>query len=400
LGADYFALTGAQIFDGTQFHEDHAVIVQSDKIIDLIARGQLDSSIKIIDLGGGFLCPGFIDAQVNGGGGIMLNDAPIVQTMQHIAGAHRPLGTTSLLPTLISDTQSMTNRAIEATIEAIGQVEGIAGLHLEGPHLAPARKGAHQAHFMRPMTDEDVERFIHAAKQIDTLLLTVAAEQITVEQVEQLTAHHIIISIGHSDASYDQAYALFEAGARGATHLFNAMSPLTSRQPGVVGAALDHGDVWCGIIADGHHVDAASLRIALRAKLGTGGQGRLFFVSDAMALAGTKLNHFILNDRRIERHDMGAGVCSKLTLEDGTLAGSDLDMLSSVRFGVERLGLGLEQALAQATSYPAQFLQLSDRGFIVKGLRADFVHLDNELQIKASWVSGQHQASLNYSERT
>jgi len=388
---EIFALTGARIFDGEYFHDHYAIIVQNDKIIDLLPRQRLDHSIQQQELTGGILSPGFIDAQVNGGGGVMLNDAPTASTMAKIAQAHRQFGTTSLLPTLISDTDSITDQALESAISAVGKLAGICGLHLEGPHLAPARKGAHQAQFMRPLEAKDIARFTEAAPQIGTLLLTIAAEQVTAAQVEQLVQNHVIVSIGHCDATYEQAMVLFDAGARGVTHLFNAMSPLTGRAPGLVGAALDHPDVWGGIIADGHHVHEASLRIALAAKKGGGGAGHLFFVTDAMALIGTDAHSFTLNGRRVERWQEASGICSKLTLEDGTLAGSDLDMASSLRFAIERMGLSLEQAFAMATSVPARFLRLEDRGFIAKGQRADFVHLNEALLVRASWIDGKCQ---------
>jgi len=385
-----FALTGARIFDGDSFHDHYAVIIQKGKIVDLLPRERLDASIEQRDLGSGILSPGFIDVQVNGGGGIMLNDAPNVQTMAQIARAHRQFGTTSLLPTLISDGDPVTAQALDAAIEAVGKIEGVCGLHLEGPHLAPARKGAHQAHFMRRLEQRDMDLYcLHAAAQSGPLLITVAAEQVTPQQVEQLARANIIVSIGHSNCSYQQACTLFDAGARGVTHLFNAMSQIGNREPGLVGAALDHPNAWGGIIADGHHVDPASLGIALRAKQGLNGEGQLFFVSDAMALIGVDDMYFSLNGRRIERRATENGTCFKLTLADGTLAGSDITMAAAVYFGVERLGLSLARVLAMATSYPAEFLNLHDRGFIRKGARADLVHLDSSLHVTASWVAGQ-----------
>jgi N-acetylglucosamine-6-phosphate deacetylase len=235
-------------------------------------------------LDGGILSAGFIDAQVNGGGGRMLNDEPSPASMYTIAAGHRPYGTTSLLPTLITDTAEATAAAIEAAKEAVKANRGVAGLHLEGPHLAPARKGAHLAELMRPVEDSDVKA-LQAAQAIGTLLVTMAAEQVTAKQVRQLSEAGVIVSIGHSDCSSEAAEARFDAGARGVTHLFNAMSQLGHRTPGLVGAASTTLAVWCGIIADGHHVDPKALRTALRAKRG---EGKLFFVTDAMSLVGSR----------------------------------------------------------------------------------------------------------------
>jgi len=395
MNNDVLALTGARIFDGERFHDHGAVIMEGGEIADLLPRECLDASIEQHDLGYGILSPGFIDVQVNGGGGVMLNDAPTALTMAKIAAAHRQFGTTSLLPTLISDADSITNQALDAAIEAVGDVEGVCGLHLEGPHLAPARKGAHLAHFMRPLESRDIDLYcLHAAAQSGPLLITVAAEQVTPWQVEQLTQNNVIVSIGHSDCSYQQAMTLFDAGARGVTHLFNAMSQIGNREPGLVGAALDHPDVWGGIIADGHHVHEACLRMAVAAKQNSNGEGKLFFVSDAMALIGTDDFSFTLNGRDIERSQEAGGFVSKLVLKDGTLAGSDITMATALYFAVERLGLPLDQAFAMATSYPARFLGLRDRGFIAKGQHADLVHLDNSLNVIASWPGGKYQTSL------
>lgn len=383
-----FALTGARIFDGERFHEDKAVLVKGGRIAGLVAERQVAAHVPRTVLDGGILSPGFIDAQVNGGGGVMLNDDPSVAAMEAISGAHQAYGTTSLLPTLITDRQPVIERAIEAAIDAVKGEAGIAGLHLEGPHLAPARRGAHLAEFMRPVDDRDLEAYTSAVKHLDTLLLTIAAEQVSPAQVARLTAAGVTVSLGHSDCSADDATRLFDAGARGVTHLFNAMSQLGNRAPGLVGAALDHPDVWCGIVADGHHVDPMTLRVALRAKRGQHGKGRIFLVTDAMALVGTQQSSFELNGRTITRSP--GGLCPKLTLADGTIAGSDLDMASAIGFAVNALDVTLAEALAMATAYPARFLGMRDRGAIRAGLRADFVHLDDRLQVTATWRSGRN----------
>ncbi len=260
------ALVGARIFDGERLQDGKALVLRSGLIEGLVETAALDPSIPRSVLEGGVLSPGFIDAQVNGGGGIMLNDAPEAETMLRMAAAHRLGGTTSLLPTLITDRQEATEQALEAAVMAVAAGGGVAGLHLEGPHLAPARKGAHPAELMRPLTARDVALYSAYAARIGTLLVTVAAEQVQPSQVAALVEAGVIVSIGHSDAGAGEARALFGAGATGVTHLFNAMSQLTGRAPGLVGAGIEHPDVWCGIIADGHHVDPVSLRLALRAK--------------------------------------------------------------------------------------------------------------------------------------
>ncbi len=382
------AIAGARIFDGERFHDLSALIFSDGKVEAIVPEAELGEAHQVERLNGGFLAPGFIDAQVNGGGGCMLNDAPTPETMFVIAEGHRKFGTTSLLPTLITDTMPVRDRAIEAAVEAVKADKGVAGLHLEGPHLAPARKGAHLAELMRPVDDADIALYSHTAEQIGTLLVTLAAEQVTPQQVRRLSDAGVIVSIGHSDATAKQAFARFDAGARSVTHLYNAMSQIRHRAPGLVGAALDHPDIWCGIVADGHHVDPLALRLALRAKRG---DAHLFFVTDAMALVGSDKQSFEINGRAVKR--VPGGICSKLVLADGTIAGSDLDMASAIRFGVVELELTLAEALRMASLYPARYLRLADRGLLRPGMRMDAVHLDDGLFAKATWRSGEKQVA-------
>lgn len=375
--------TGARIFDGQRFHDDRALIVSDGKVEAIVAGNDLPDGERVV-LDGGVLSAGFIDAQVNGGGGRMLNDEPSAASMYMIAAGHRPYGTTALLPTLITDTSDATAAAIEAAKHAVSANKGVAGLHLEGPHLAPARKGAHLAELMRPVEDADVKALISAKQSIGTLLVTMAAEQVTPRQVRELSEAGVIVSIGHSDCTTEAAEERFDAGARGVTHLFNAMSQLGHRAPGLVGAAIDHPAVWCGIIADGHHVDPKALRTALRAKRG---EGKLFFVTDAMSLVGSERDSFTLNGRTVRRER--GGFCSKLVLSDGTLAGSDVDMASTIRYGVTYLDLSLAEALRMATLYPARFVRLDDRGHLAPGARADLVHLTDDIKVTGTWISGE-----------
>lgn len=375
--------TGARIFDGERFHDERALIVKDGRVEAIVGLNDLPEG-DVVTLAGGVLSAGFIDAQVNGGGGRMLNDEPSPNSMYMIADGHRPYGTTALLPTLITDTAEATAAAIAAAKIAVKTNRGVAGLHLEGPHLAPARKGAHLAELMRPVEDRDVKSFIAAREEIGTLLVTMAAEQVTVSQVRELSEAGVVVSIGHSDSTSEAAEARFDAGARGVTHLFNAMSQLAHRAPGLVGAAIDHPSVWCGIIADGHHVDPKALRTALRAKRG---EGKLFFVTDAMSLVGSEMDTFTLNGRTVRRER--GGFCSKLVLSDGTLAGSDVDMASTIRYGVTYLELTLAEALRMATLYPARFLNLADRGQLSPGARADLVHFTDAIEVTATWLNGE-----------
>lgn len=375
------AICGARLFDGTAFREGHHLLVEAGRVV-AVEPGEPAPGVGVIRLDGGILAPGFIDVQVNGGGGILLNDDPSPAGLARIAAAHRPFGTTTMLPTLITDTRERTLQAIDAV--AATDVPGVIGLHLEGPHLDPARKGAHPADLMRPLTDDDIALYGQARDRLGVLMMTLAPAQATAEAVSRLAAAGVIVSIGHADCTADEAGALFDAGARGVTHLFNAMSGLHHREPGLVGAALARGDVWGGIIADGHHVDPRTLKIALAAKQGP---GRLFIVSDAMALVGCEADAFLLHGRTVRRDR--SGFCPRLVLDDGTLAGSDIDMASSIRFLVERVGVPVEDALRRATADPADFLGLGERlGRFVPGACADLVHLSARLEVEAVWPAG------------
>ncbi len=373
-----FALTGARVFTGDRFLDGHAVLLDDDRVAGVALVADLPPALPRKTLAGGFLAPGFVDAQVNGGGGVLFNATPDVAALAHIAAAQAHHGTTAMLPTFITDTREHMGAAIAAVHAAIAAgTPGIAGPHLEGPFLSLAHKGAHDPALIRQMTEADVDQIL--SLDIAPLLLTVAAENAPPHLIRRLADGGVIVSIGHSDASYETAMAAAEAGARGVTHLFNAMSQLQHRGPGTVGAALDHGGLWVGIIADGIHVHPAALAAALRAKHGP---ARLFLITDAMPLTGSPENVFELNGRRVTRRN------NMLTLDDGTLAGSDLTMDAAVAFTVRNLGVPLDEALRMASAYPAQFLNLLDRGRIAPGCRADLVHLDDALAVRTVWIGG------------
>ncbi len=373
------ALCGARIFTGEHFLDGHAVLVDGARVLDVRPAVDLPDGCFRHDLPGGTLAPGFIDAQVNGGGGVLFNETRTAEGVAAIAAAHARYGTTGLLPTFITDRGDRRAEAVAAVREAVAAgAPGILGIHLEGPFLAPARKGAHDPGLIRPMTDADMGALLGTG--LRTVLLTVAAEAVSPPQIRRLAEGGVIVSLGHSDASYEEATAAADAGARGVTHLFNAMSPLGHRAPGLVGAALEGGGLWAGLIADGHHVHPAALRIALRAKQGP---GRLFLVSDAMPPAGSMDDSFALGGRTVTRRG------GRLTLADGTLAGSDLTMDRAVRFAIEHLHQPLAEALRMASLYPAQFLRLdADRGRIAPGFAADMVLLDDDLSVRVAWIAG------------
>ena len=375
------AYLAPRIFDGSLWYEDAALVVENGRVAAIKARADVPAGLPETRLDDGFIAPGFVDLQVNGGGGVMLNDHRSVEGIRAICAASRRFGTTALLPTLITDTPDVTAEAVSAGIEAARRnVPGFLGLHMEGPHISLARKGVHEPRFIRKMQDDDLARLVAAKTELPVLLTTVAAESVTRQQIAALAQAGVAVSIGHSDASFDEANAAFLAGAGLATHLFNAMSQFGSREPGLVGAVLAAGNVSAGLIADGFHVHPESLATALRAKRGP---GRLFLVTDAMATLGTELDGFNLNGRWIGRSG------GRLTLADGTLGGADLDMMSAVRFMHRTIGLDLAEALRMASLYPAQAVSMGNLyGNLRVGARADFIHVDATLTVGRVWIGG------------
>lgn len=372
--------SGASVFDGARLHADAALVVEDGRVAGIVPPGEAPAGARV-RLAGGVVAPGFVDLQVNGGGGVMLNGSPDLGGIRTICAAHARLGTTALMPTLITDTPEVTRAAVEAGIAAVAEgVPGFVGLHLEGPHLDLRRKGAHDPRLIRPMQEADLALLSDAAARLPVLIVTVAPASATLEQVAALAAAGAIVSLGHSDSTATEAGSAFAAGARMVTHLFNAMSQLGSREPGLVGAALDSGDVSAGLIADAVHVAPVSIRAALAAKRGA---DRIFLVTDAMAVAGTGLDGFELNGRWIARRD------GRLMLADGTLAGADLDFARAIRVMVREVGITLPQALRMATAAPAAALGRAGRlGTLAPGVPADFVHLDPGLALAGVWRGG------------
>jgi N-acetylglucosamine-6-phosphate deacetylase len=365
------AYTAGQVFDGEKLAAGMAVVVEGGLVQEVVAANCLASDVPVHDLGDFILSPGFVDCQVNGGGGVMLNEDPSLQAIETIIAAHGTFGTTSLLPTLITDTPDVTRRAVEAAIAAErAAVSGFAGLHLEGPHLSVRRHGAHDPALIRPMEADDLDFLTKAKSDLRTLVVTVAPESVSPGQIAELSKAGVIVSLGHSDCSYDTAMRCFDAGSTMVTHLFNAMSQLGNREPGLVGAALASGKVSAGLIADGFHVHTAGMKSALKAK---SGPGSIFLVTDAMSTVGSDIQSFTLNGRKIIR----AG--GRLTLADGTLAGADIDMLACVRNAHQMLGLPMEAALAMATSGPADAICRKDIGELRSGSPAKLIALAPDL---------------------
>jgi N-acetylglucosamine-6-phosphate deacetylase len=353
------------------------VIVAEGRIARVQPGGAASAARRLPS--GAILAPGFIDAQVNGGGGVLFNDATNQAGLRAIAGAHRAGGTTGLLPTLITDAPARMSEAV-AAVRAARAVSGsgILGLHLEGPFISPARPGIHPASFIRPMVRADRDALLVAAgSDLGVLLVTLAPEEVADEDLATLAGAGIVLAAGHTVADAARLGAARRAGLRGYTHLWNAMPPVAGRAPGPVGVCLGDERAWCGVIADGVHVDPLNLLLTMRCK-----PGRVFLVTDAMPPAGTGLGGFSLLGRVIERRD-GA-----LRAADGTLAGADLTMIEAVRNVMTMAGASLEDALRMGSEAPAAFLGLAGRGRIEVGAFADLIVLSDGLEVMASAVEG------------
>ncbi|MEL4389874.1 N-acetylglucosamine-6-phosphate deacetylase [Shewanella xiamenensis] len=369
-----FTLIAEQLFDGEAFHRDVPVTIEDGLIASLdTASGAKDIRYP------GTLVPGFIDVQVNGGGGALFNTSPTVACIETIGKAHARFGTTGFLPTLITDNVQVMAKAADAVALAVAQKSaGVLGVHFEGPHLSVPKKGVHPQGFIREITEAELAIFCR--QDLGIRVVTLAPENVSPEVIRLLVESGVKVCLGHSNADYDTVVAALKAGATGFTHLYNAMSPLGSREPGVVGAAIESETAWCGLIVDGHHVHPAAARVALRAKP----RGKVMLVTDAMPPVGLDdETSFELFGTQVLR------VGDRLNAVTGELAGCVLDMASAVHNTVSMLGLPLGEALRMASLYPAEFLGIAESvGRLAVGQRADLVLLDNQHKVLANYIAG------------
>lgn len=376
-------LINANIFDGFRTLEGYALTLANGAIQELLPQpeaGKPEPDSITIDCQGKLLCPGFIDTQVNGAADHLFNDDISTTTIRAIGSYHRHFGTTGFLPTLISPSRSQIRQALTLCGQGKTPVPGCLGVHIEGPFLNPVKRGVHPKEQILDFSPDDLA-LLSPLNTAGTVLLTLAPEQVSPAQIKALVAQKVIVSLGHSNADYDTTRAALAAGASGFTHLFNAMSALTSRAPGMVGAALMDPNSWCGIIVDCKHVHPASLSIALKAKA----KGKMMLVTDAVHACGSQQATLDL---------LGETICQqsgKVTTMTGTLAGSNLTMIEAVKNTHKLLDISLEEALRMASLYPAQFLGLDHQlGCIAPGYQADLIALDVNLNVTDSWIAGQH----------
>ncbi len=373
-------ITNCRLFDGEHVFDDRDVVLAGGVVSEIVATSAANASgCELHDLGGNLLAPGLIDLQVNGGGGVLFNDAPTVASLRAIAAAHRGFGTTAFLPTLITDSDAVMDEAIAAVAEAIRErVPGVIGIHLEGPYLNPRYKGVHDAARMRDFDAESMSRITSLSE--GCTLMTVAPEMVSVENISRLKKKGIVVFGGHSAATYEETRCALDAGLTGFTHLFNAMSPLNSREPGMVGAALEDKDSYVGIIADGYHVHPATFGITVAAKQ----TGKTVLVTDAMPTVGSDIKSFDLFGSTIRAE---GGRC---VTADGTLAGSDIGLITAVKNACRFAGIDQFEALRMASTYAAEAIGLADQmGYIRPGYRANLIELDASMQVRNIWIDGE-----------
>jgi N-acetylglucosamine-6-phosphate deacetylase len=379
------ALLADRVFDGTVVHERAAVVIAGSRIVAVVPQPELPRTVSKRNLPDeAWLAPGFIDLQVNGGGDVLFNDAPTSAAITAIGRAHRKFGTTGFLPTLISDTAEKMRAAVNAA-QALADLEpSVLGIHLEGPFLSPEKSGVHNVQYLRPPTRSDRE--LLTASRKGAMLVTLAPERVPPGFIAELAAAGVRVALGHSMATYAETRAAMQQGLRGFTHLFNAMRPLESREPGPIAAALESPEASFGMIADGYHVDPATLRLALR------GAAQPMLVTDAMPPVGGSRTTFTLYGEPITLRN---GRCTR---SDGTMAGAALDMASAVRNCVRMLSVSLDDALRLASTNPAQFIGLGHLiGRLAPGYRADLVALDpHTIEVLNTWVAGNDQTEVDH----
>ncbi|WP_369921062.1 N-acetylglucosamine-6-phosphate deacetylase [Marinomonas polaris] len=370
-----------RLFDGENWLTNQKVtlkgqIIESVVSIEGISDAQADH-MEVVD----FLAPGFIDVHVNGGGGALFNHTPTIEALERMVAVHAQFGTVAMMPTLISDDYEIMSQAHQTVCQALKQnMAGILGMHYEGPYLNPIRRGVHNESKLRKPTEGKLATLLEVSRS-GKLMLTLAPEQVPEGFIEWLVSEGAIVCIGHSAASYDQARQAVMSGARGFTHLFNAMTPLVSREPGVVGAALQTDKpTWCGLIADGYHVHPASMRVAIAAK----GCEHMLLVTDAIQSVGSDEKEMPFLGKKVLRSE------GKVTTEDGTLAGSDLDMATAVRNTISLIGRTPAEALQMASLRPAEFLGIEHHfGRIKAGYRASLVALSEDFFVQSTWIDGR-----------
>jgi len=377
-GTSMYVLTNCDIYTGKEVIHNKSITIEGTKIVEIIEESKIKKGVKFINLKRKSVAPGFIDLQVNGGGGKLFNDSPTEQTIVEIAEAHQKFGTTNFLPTLITDSNEKIEMAIQAVSSSIKNGnKNILGIHLEGPFINSKKAGVHDKDFIRTLSEQDI--FLLSSLKNGKTLITIAPELCKSEFISKLSSSGVLIAAGHSDASYQDIQSAMKFGLSSVTHLFNAMSQFSSREPGLVGAALVEDDLYCGIIVDGFHVHFSSVKVAWNAKK----RGKMFLVTDSMPPVGAIDSKFQLGPYSIRVKN------GKCITDGNTLAGSVLDMATAVRNCVQKVGIPKDEALRMASTYPAQYLSLDDElGYIAPGYRANLAIFNNEINVSSVIING------------
>ena len=374
-----YALTNCTLYTGTDVLEHHTLLVDADRILDILPDPELAADCQRIDLQNLQVSPGFIDLQLNGCGGVMFNDAMTVDTLETMHATNCRSGTISFLPTLITapDEDMQAAMALVQTYRKQHPYR-VLGLHLEGPYLNPKRKGIHNGAYVRS-PDRSMMKAIAACGSDIVRVVTLAPERVTVEDIKTLTEAGIIVSAGHTDAGYEAALAGFRSGITMVTHLFNAMSPWQSRSPGMVGAVFSQASIYAGIIVDGHHVHFASVALAKQLK-----GDRLILVTDATPPAGISMESFVIGGQTVFYRE------GKCVSAEGTLGGSALTMMEAIANCVQSVGISLAEALRMATLYPAKAIQMDhELGRLAAGYLANLTIFDASLNVVSVIEQGE-----------
>ena len=373
------AITGAKIFSDHKLLDNKALLIDGENIIGIVAKNDIPDNIKIKQLNGGILSPGFIDLQVNGGGGKLFNNSPDKESLDEIIKSHQHFGTTSIMPTVISDSLNVLKRCTSTISNEINNNKSLLGVHIEGPFFNVKYRGVHQKQYINTINNDYLNLF--ESLQGFPVMLTLAPECISIKEVKHLKSLGFKILAGHTDASYDQLEEAIKYGLDGFTHLFNAMGQISAREPGVVGSALNFSNTSASIIVDLHHVHPSLIEMSYKQKP----KGKLFFVSDSMATINHGEPSFELYDEVVSESN------GRLINSEGKLAGSSITQIDAIKNAYTSCNIPLNDAIAMATNYPAEYLGVSDYlGSLKANYRADLAHFDIDFNVKNVWVAGKH----------
>ncbi|BBM35324.1 N-acetylglucosamine-6-phosphate deacetylase [Pseudoleptotrichia goodfellowii] len=375
-------IKNAKIFDGEKFTDKDAVVIEDKKIKKVANTSELSEeelkNHEVVDINGMILSPGFLDLQINGCGGVLFNDDISRKALEIMNETNKRFGCTSFLPTLITSPDEKIEKALDLIKEMQDKEEiGVLGLHIEGPYISVEKKGIHRPEYIRILSDEMIQKIADAGPEV-TKIITIAPEKAKVEHLKTLKNAGLNIAVGHTNATYEECMEKKEY-FNCATHLYNAMSPLESRNPGVIGFLFNNDTTNCGIIIDGFHMEYPSAEIAKKIL-----KERLYLVTDAVSPAGTdNMTEFMFEGNRVLYEN---GRCYSPL---GTLGGSALVMIDGVKNLVQHVHVSQEEALRMATSYPAKAISVNDRyGYIKEGYIADLTYFDDNYKVKGTVAKG------------